>query len=140
MAVIDTSTELGKRLQERLQSEQIIWLATVNKDGVPQPSPVWFHSHGDQILIFSQPNTPKVRNIANNSAVSLNLNSSADGGDVAVLAGIAGIVADGPKAHQVDEYVAKYDDGFRSLGMTPEEMAASYSETIRVNVTRVRAW
>lgn len=140
MATIDSSTDFGKRLQERLRSEKIIWLATVNKDGVPQPSPVWFHWQGDEILIFSQPNTPKVRNIGRNPAVSLNFNSSDDGGDVAVFTGVAEIVADGPKAHQVEAYVTKYDDGFRGLGMTPEEMAASYSETIRVTITRVRGW
>lgn len=140
MAAIDNSTDFGKLLQERLLSEHIIWLATVNADGVPQPSPVWFHRWGDEILIFSQPNTPKLRNIARNSAVSLNLNSSADGGDVAVLTGRAEIVADGPKAHEIDEYVSKYEDGFRSLSMTADEFAATYSKTIRVHVTKVRGW
>lgn len=140
MAVIDPSTELGKRLRERLNRERIIWLTTVNKDGEPQSSPVWFHADGDQVLIFSQPNAPKVRNISRNPVVSLNLNSSDDGGNVAVLTGTAKILEDGPRVHEVDAYVTKYDEGFRQLGSTPEEMGAEYSAAIRVHVSRVRGW
>lgn len=140
MSAIDTATDFGKRLQQRLQSEHITWLVTVNKDGTPQPSPVWFHWSGDEILIFSQPDTPKIRNIATNPVVSLHLNSSVDGGDVAVLTGAAEVVDDGPKVNEVDAYVTKYDEGFKHLGMTPEEMAASYSATIRVRIAKVRGW
>ncbi len=43
MPAIDTTTDFGKRLQERLRDEEIVWLVTVSPDGVPQPSPVWFH-------------------------------------------------------------------------------------------------
>lgn len=141
MAAIDTTTDFGKRLRERLQTEKHIWLTTVRKDGTPQPSLVWFHWDGENVCwIFSQPNTPKVRNIASNAAVSLNLNSSDNGGDVAVLTGGAEILPDGPKAHEIDAYVTKYEAGFRGLDMTPEEMAASYSETIRVTIQGVRGW
>ena len=140
MVAIDTSTDFGKRLLERLHDEEIVWLVTVNRHGVPQPSPVWFHWEQDEVLIFSQPNAPKVRNIATNPAVALHLNSSAHGDDIAILTGTAEVADDAPKVDQVDAFVRKYKRGLRSLGMTPEEMAASYSATIRVTIEHVRGW
>ena len=140
MSVIDTTTDFGKRLQERLRNEEIVWLVTVNRDGVPQPSPVWFHWDQEEVLVFSEPKAPKVRNIGVNSNVALHMNSAADGDDIAILTGTAEIAADGPKAHEIDEYVTKYEQGFRSLGMTPEEMSASFSTTIRIRIERVRGW
>ncbi len=125
MTAIDTSTDFGKRLQERLRDEEIIWLMTIIGSGVPQPSPVWFHWQDDEVIIFSQPDAPKIRNIGVNSTVALHLNSSAEGGDIAILTGTARVVAEAPRVHESAEYVTKYERGFRSLGMTPEEMAAS---------------
>ena len=40
--LIDSSTEFGKRVEQRLRDEQIGWIVTVGTDGTPQPSPVWF--------------------------------------------------------------------------------------------------
>lgn len=140
MTVIDASTDFGKRLEERLRDEEIVWLVTVNRDGVPQPSPVWFHWNQDEVLIFSQPNTPKVRNIGANPAVALHLNSSPYGDDIAILTGTAEMAADAPRVHEIDEYVRKYERGFRSLGMTPEQMAAEYSAAVRVTIRHVRGW
>ncbi|CAA9546512.1 MAG: hypothetical protein AVDCRST_MAG87-514 [uncultured Thermomicrobiales bacterium] len=140
MVAIDTSTDFGKRLLERLHDEEIVWLVTVNRHGVPQPSPVWFHWEQDEVLIFSQPNAPKVRNIATNPAVALHLNSSPHGDDIAILTGTAEVADDAPKVDQVDAFVRKYERGLRSLGMAPEEMAASYSATIRVTIEHVRGW
>ncbi len=107
MPAIDTTTDFGKRLQERLRDEEIVWLVTVSPDGVPQPSPVWFHWNQDEVLILSQPDAPKMRNIGVNSTVALHLNSSAEGGDIAILTGTAEVVADAPRAHEIDDYVSK---------------------------------
>ncbi len=91
------------------------------------------------MLIFSQPDAPKIRNIGTNATVALHLNSSAEGGDIAILTGTAEVIADGPKAHEIDDYVTKYERGFGSLGMTPEEMAASYSLSDDPDHDRARA-
>ncbi|MDQ6712638.1 MAG: pyridoxamine 5'-phosphate oxidase family protein, partial [Candidatus Dormibacteraeota bacterium] len=38
----------------------------VRPDGIPIPSPVWFHWDGHSFLIYSQPDTPKLRDISSN--------------------------------------------------------------------------
>lgn len=73
---IDTTTDFGKRVERRLREERIAWLTTVRRDGTPQPLPVWFLWDGDTILIYSQPNQQKLRNIRHNPKVSLNLDGN----------------------------------------------------------------
>jgi PPOX class probable F420-dependent enzyme len=75
VGVIDTSSELGARAEQRLRSERTIWLATATPDGTPSVRPVWFVWDGENFLIFSQPNEAKVRQINANPKVCLHLDS-----------------------------------------------------------------
>ena len=138
MAVIDFSTEHGKRVLERLRSEQVIWLTTVGQSGAPHPRPVWFLWENDSILIYSQPDTAKIRHIARDNRVALNFNSSHDGGDVAVINGTAAIVDDAPPARDHQTYLDKYAEPIKAIAMDPESFAASYSVAIRV--TPAKLW
>ena len=88
---IDTSTDFGARAARHLEDDRIIWLATVGPDGTPQPSPVWFLWDGDTVLIYSQPSTPKLRNIEQHPRVSLHFNCTPSGGDVVILTGDASV-------------------------------------------------
>lgn len=135
---IDTTTDFGKRVERRLRDEQIIWLTTAGQDGTPQPSPVWFLWEGEAALIFSKPNTPKLRNIARNAKVSLHFDSDGRGGNIVVLTGEARIVEPTPTVDEVPAYVTKYAEGIKRMGSTPEQMAAEYSQAIRVTPTDVR--
>src|SRR5690606_41663342 len=77
MVQIDTSTEFGQRVERRLREERIIWLTTVRRDGQPVPVPVWFlWDGGSELLMYSRPNTPKLRNIARNPRGRLTSNST----------------------------------------------------------------
>ncbi len=135
---IDTTTEFGKRVERRLREEQIIWLTTVRQDGTPQPLPVWFLWEGDTILIYSQPNQQKLRNIRGNPHVSLNFDGNGHGGDIIVLTGTAAIAEDAPRANAVPEYVAKYGEGIKRIGLDPDKMADTYSVPVRVTLTGLR--
>jgi PPOX class probable F420-dependent enzyme len=135
---IDTSTEFGARVARRLRDETVMWLTTVRADGTPDPSPIWFHWDGESFLIYSQPNTPKLRNIERSPNVALNFDGNGTGGDIIIFNGQARIAPDEPPAHQVPDYAAKYTQGFQRIGMTPEQFSQAYSIPIRVTPTRVR--
>jgi PPOX class probable F420-dependent enzyme len=137
---LDTSSEFGARVLRRLQNEQIIWLTTVRENGLPEPSPVWFVWDGETFLIYSRPDTPKLRNIAARPRVSLNFNTDAGGGDVVVFAGEARIADEEPPVTQVPAYLEKYKEGIPTIGMTPETYSAAYSVPIRVRPTKVRGF
>ena len=134
---IETTTEFGARAARRLREDRIGWLTTVRPDEMPQPVPVWFWWDGETFLTYSRPETQKLRNLATNPKVSLNLDGDGLGGDIVVLTGEARIVPDAPPADQVPEYAAKYAEGFTRIGMTAERFAATYSVPIRMTPTRL---
>lgn len=136
--MIDLSTQFGQRVQNRLKEEKIIWLTTISESSAPQPRPVWFLWDGDSFLVYSRKDTFKELHIRSNPNVSLNLDGDGMGGDIVVFTGAATIAVDAPPADQVAEYVQKYDDGFRRLGMNKEEFARTYSVPIRVSPENLR--
>ncbi len=140
MAAFDLTTDFGKRAENRLQNEQVIWLVTVNERGVPQPSPVWFHWDGESIVIHSQPNTPKVKAIRANPNVALHFNATSTGGDVIVIGGTATLVNEGQVSTPGPAYAAKYEAGYAGLGLTNDTFAASYSQLMRVEPTSLRGF
>lgn len=136
---IDTSTEFGKRVEHRLEHEPVIWLTTVDANGRPFPSPVWFLREEDgSLLIYSQPNKTKLRNIDENAAVAVNFNSDAHGGNVIVFEAAAVLDESANPAANHDAYIAKYRDGIKSIGMTPETFSSEYSVAIRIILQKVR--
>lgn len=98
---IDTTTEFGARAARHLEDDHVVWFTTVGPDQTPQPSPVWFLWDGVSVLIYSQPGTPKLRNIGADPRISLNFNCDSHGGDVVILTGDARVDADAPQANAV---------------------------------------
>jgi len=136
--MIDINTEFGSRVARRLAEERIIWLTTVGADGAPQPRPVWFLWDGESFLIYSKPHTYKLRHIAHNPKVTLNLDGDGQGGDIVIFTGEAAVDEIAPPANEVPAYVEKYQVGFQRLQMTPAQFAATYSVAIRVKATGLR--
>ncbi len=135
---LDPTTDFGARVAAHLADDQVVWLTTVRADGRPEPSPVWFLWDGESVLIYSQDNTLKVRNIAARPHVSLNFNATFHGGDVVVISGHAEIAPDAPRCHDVPAYVTKYADGIESLKVTPQGFGDDYRVAIRVTPTHLR--
>jgi PPOX class probable F420-dependent enzyme len=136
--MLDESTEFGQRAARRLREERIAWLTTVSPRGMPQPVPVWFLWDGDaSVLLYSQPDTPKLRNIAENPRISLHLDGNGRGGDIVICVGKAR-VSDDPSADQVEEYLEKYAEPIERNRWTPESFAADYSVPMRIDVSRIR--
>jgi PPOX class probable F420-dependent enzyme len=126
-------------IRARLEDETVIWLTTVNVKGQPQSSPVWFLSTADHVVVYSLPDTPRVRNIRANPRVSLNLNSTRNGDELVIIEGRAEIIEGAPTAVQDDDYMAKYDEGIIREGMTAESFSRDYPVRIHVHPTRLRA-
>jgi PPOX class probable F420-dependent enzyme len=135
---IDTSSEFGARAARRLREEQIYWLVTTGSDGTPEPIPVWALWDGETFLIYSKAGTPKLRNVAARPRVAVHLDGDGRGGDIVVVTGDARIVADVPPADRMEAYLAKYRDGIRRIGMTPESFARTYAVALRVTPLRLR--
>lgn len=135
---IDTSTEFGERVTRHLEDDRIVWLTTVDANARPNPSPVWFLWDGETVLIYSQPNTTKIRAIEANRRVTLNFNSNDNGGDVVILSGDAWVDAEAPPASEIPAYIEKYTAGLQGISMTPNDFAEAYSVAIRFRPTSLR--
>jgi PPOX class probable F420-dependent enzyme len=138
--MINFDTEFGQRVRKRLEQESVIWLTTVDARGFPQPRPVWFHWDGETVLIFSQEEGAKVRHIRRNPRVALNLNCTPDGGDVVVLLGEAEVLTGKISPERMKDYLSKYREGIKDIGMTPESFQADYHIPILVKPKALRGF
>lgn len=137
----DARTKLERKAKKLVKSEYVIWLTTVDANGIPQPRPVWFVWDEDSFLIFSQPKAHKVKHIKKNGSVALNFNTDETGdGDVIVYVGMAKLDTATPPANKVAAYLRKYRKGIKELGMTPESFSKDYSVAIRVTPSSLRGW
>lgn len=140
MFTLDTTTTFGARIADDLVREEVIWLTTVDADGTPQPSPVWFLWTGAEFLIFSQPNKRKLNNIARSPRVSLNLRGDELGDEIAVFTGDATLEGAGPSRDERASYDVKYAASIARIGYTPQSFAQDYSVPLRVVPDRLRGF
>ena len=138
--MFDTTTGAGKRAEARLKEEEIAWMTTVRSDGQPQTVPVWFLWDEEGILIYSQPNRQKLKNLSRNPHVGLNLNSDAQGGNVVRLEGTATIADDAPPSSEVPSYVEKYRESIARIGFDVEGFSREYSIPVWVTPSRWQVW
>jgi len=109
---------------------------------LPQTSLVWFWWDGDAFVIYSQPGTPKLANIARHPGVGLNLDAMGRGKEeVTIIACTASVDETMRAAIDHDDYREKYRDLIENeLGMTLEQFSEVYSVPIRVIPGPVRVW
>ncbi len=138
--VIDPTTEKGARVDQWLRDDLVAWLVTVTADGTPVPTPIWFWWDGETILIYSQPDKPKLRHIASNPRVALALTVNEVGDLRAVITGTAAVDDRAPAPDELPEYIEKYRDEIARLGSDPVQFAGEYSVPIRLTPTKLRAW
>lgn len=138
--MLDTTSEAGRRAERRLREEEIAWLTTVRRDGQPQSVPVWFLWDGESFLVYSREGRQKLKNIAFNPRVDVNLNSNARGGDVVRAECAAEILEDAPPADEVGPYLEKYREAITRIGYDEEGFARDYSVALRLTPGRWQVW
>jgi len=135
--MLDLKADFASRVKQRLQEEDIIWFTTVNARGIPNSNPVWFYWDGEFIIVFSQPDSHRVRNIRRNPSVSLHLQGvDGLGNHVIVINGEASLRPGNDTIPQ--GYWDKYVKFLPGSNLTADEMLRDYSVEIRVKPSRVR--
>ena len=136
---IERGTEAGERAARRLETERVIWMTTVDADGMPQTSPVWFVWDGERFLVYSL-ESPRATNVAEHAPVSLNLDGNGLGGDIVVVEGTAVIDGSRPPASENGAYLEKYGSIMESRDWSPEWFAGRYSIPIVITPSKYRYW
>jgi PPOX class probable F420-dependent enzyme len=138
---IDTGTPFGRYAERLLRTERIAWLTTVSSDGTPQPNAIWFIWDGDTALMYSIPNQAKLKNIARNPSVALNLDSKKHGDGIVILTGTAAVDQSAPPLNKNRAYLAKYRTEIARLKLgTPAKMASEYSVAVRITPKKLRGF
>lgn len=134
----ELSSEKQAHVEQRLRSDNIIWLGTVRADGRPHLVAVWFLWDGERIVILSQPKTQKIRNLSQNPQVILALDNTREGEDVITIDGHAVLTTVALDDAHRSAYLEKYGAQIVELGMTLESMAADYAQVITITPRRFR--
>lgn len=135
-SILDLTSKRGAHIDQRLRENIIVWLNSVRPDGRPHAVAVWFLWDGETFLIFSQPNTQKLRNLQHNSHVTLALDNTHSGGDVIVIDGEAELITNPDVNATLAGFAQKYDAFFKRTGTDAAAMAKSYSQGIRITPTK----
>ena len=110
--MLDLTATRRAAIEQRLRDDLMIWLTTVNPAGRPHTVPVWFWWDGESITIYCEPETRKIRNLRQNPAVTLALETEDDGEIVIIFEGDAELPAE-PTSLGADQLFA--GDHGRSL-------------------------
>ena len=51
--MIDLTSEFGRRVDQSLMHEEMIWLTSVTPAGATQPILVWFYWDGEAVILYS---------------------------------------------------------------------------------------
>jgi PPOX class probable F420-dependent enzyme len=140
--VMDDTTALAPaaRIDRLLRSEPVVWLSTIRPDGVPHLIPIWFSWDGEAILVATKPHAQKVRNLRANPVVTLAVGKPDEDFDVGLLEGRAELL-DTPSADVLPRsHLEKYRAPMTSIGLTPDEFLATYTQVIRIVPTRYLPW
>lgn len=136
--MLDLNSSFGKRLQKRLQRDEIIWFTCVSPKGRPSTNPVWFYWDGRSIFVYSQPRSFRVHNLRRNPNVSLHLDGAAGSGSGGVYI-IDGVASIHPGNKVIPEgYWKKYKKHLAGIDLTVDGMTGDYSVAIEVKPTRAR--
>ena len=84
-----------EQLEEVTKVPVLAILATVNPDGSPQATPVWYEYDGQAFIVTSFTYRVKVRNIRQNPRVSLVVVDTANNGQPLIVNGTAELIEDG---------------------------------------------
>jgi PPOX class probable F420-dependent enzyme len=138
---------LNVHVEQRLRTDWWVWLITVRPDGRPHVVCVGFFWDGQTVLIFSQPNRQKLRNVRHNPHVMLALDGTGKMGvDVVVVEGTAELLNETSLSiMSVNPAIEEKYEGWEQLaheaGLLDEDqdwqaLFADFSQPIRVTPTR----
>jgi PPOX class probable F420-dependent enzyme len=124
--------------RDHLERDVVAWLTTVAPDGRVQSSVVSFLFDGGALYFYSQPGTPKIRNLAHSPVVSFHLQSDPYGDHWLIIEGTATIDPTIPPLDTNERYVAKYTEPHAHWGLDFTQTARDFGAPIRIHPTRVR--
>lgn len=136
-----TTIQPDAHVEGRLRDDLIAWLVTVRPSGQPDATPIWFVWQEGKLVMFSKPSQTKLANLAANPRVTVVLDDTRGGGDVARILGTAEHDPSFPAPHEIPAYVEKYGDHVAGVGFADTEaFGAEYSAPIVITPQKLQSF
>jgi PPOX class probable F420-dependent enzyme len=97
-------------------------IATINKDGSPQVSPVWIELDGNNLVVNSEEKRRKVRNIKRDARVSISIQDAANPYAYIEIRGKAVEITSSGGFEGIDRLSAKYTGQQKYPGNAPGDV------------------
>jgi PPOX class probable F420-dependent enzyme len=138
MKALDPSTPAGARIAERLQSDLTGWLTTVDPEGQPQSTVIWFIWEDGVITVYSHRRAARNGNLEERPLVSFTLDTEDQGDAYVTIEAEARIDADAGPASTNPAFIAKYSGRIASYGWEQAYYDTEYPVVLRITPTRWR--
>jgi PPOX class probable F420-dependent enzyme len=106
------------RIQAFLATKEVVVLATLQRDGAPLATPMWFLHEPAGLAMISVADTQKVKNLRRDPRVAVVAETGTRGADIrsVTMQGRAELLPDGPERRAlVDRFLAKYHPHLQAL-------------------------
>jgi PPOX class probable F420-dependent enzyme len=124
---------LNDKAKQIIEGKTFAHVATINKDGSPQVSPVWVEHDGTHVVINSERKRLKVRNLERNPAVSVSIQDAANPYSYVEIRGKAVEITDKGGFEGIDRLSAKYTGQEKYPGNAPGDVRV----VIKIEPTRI---
>ena len=132
---------LGDPLVRELLARRLVAvLATIGRDGVPHPTPVWVADGGDSLLIATASTSEKIRNLGRDPRAALALHDSRPGFEVCgvSMSGRVTVVAGEEAAALVERVHTRYVE--TEAARLPEVASFLAADDVALRFMPERAW
>jgi PPOX class probable F420-dependent enzyme len=101
--------ELNDKARRLFEDPNILFVATVNRDGSPQVTPVWTHLDNGNITFNTAIGRAKERNLRRDPRVGLSITARDDPmNKVDVIGRVVGMIEGEEADDQIDDFAEKY--------------------------------
>lgn len=115
-------TKLGDKGKKLLEGKNVVFIATINKDGSPHLTPVWVDTDGENVLINTATGRKKLRNLEKDSRVAVGVYDMTNPYDHLTIEGKVVKQTKGKAADDhIDKLSKKYTGKDKYQGRSPNE-------------------
>ena len=127
--------ELSDKVKKLFEGPNYLFIATLNRDGSPQVTPVWTSLHDGRISFNTSVGTVKERNLRRDPRVAVSITARDDPWDKVDIRGRAvEFITGEPADRHIDDLSEKY------IGRRPYPWRRAGSERIQIVIEPVRVY
>jgi PPOX class probable F420-dependent enzyme len=113
---------LGDKERKLITDKNFGHIATINKDGSPQVSPVWIELDGNLLVVNSEQKRRKVRNLRRDPRVAVSIQNAENPYQYIEIRGRAVEITDAGGFEGIDRLSAKYNNQPKYPGNAPGDV------------------